>query len=911
MRALTNITGKLAIGLLVIVSTVLLGFGYADYQQTQQRLNAELQRDIDIVVTRLQTSLPAPLWNYETDILNRILFSEVKEVFINGMLVLNDSGEATAGVVVEADEIRSTTDIQVDHSEVKNSGLVFIEDGDENPVGDLKLFISDAYIQDILNENLNKIIKQVLLTDLIILVLFYFALKPIVSPLKYLSTMASKIADGDYSETVERRSRDEVGDLSESFDTMRKTIRKKMLDLASINSVGEQLTLTYDRNKALEIVLNSMGQHSKFTRGSIFLKDKDNIFRVHGFYPEDPEQASPRSFKAGEGVLGIAVNESKTIYIENTASDDRFVTNPENKHSSALLCVPLVDGEETIGALNFSGEVGNVVYESGDDEYMESISRSLVITLKNIDMREEIEEHNRNLELKVRERTAALQEKTNDISAMMRNLQQGLFTIREDLTIHPEYSKFLEEILGTNEIADQSFMPALIEGSSLNADQEHQVEASVSSLVGSDEMMWEFNAHILPNEIIKEFNGKQKIIELDWNPILLEDEIDKIMVTVRDVTQLRQLQAEAEEQKQDLEIISQILALESEKFFDFIASSQNYIDKNRGLISSSDSFNVELVQELFRNMHTIKGNARTYGFDNITEPVHHAETTYDELRKSEQPEWNSSLLLNELEQVQTALDHYKSIAEEKLKLGESQANALVSREVLEDITGTLQALQSANQEPNIQDAIEQQLSHLYAGLYQRVDETIQEVAQSLPKLAQAVDKPEPKLELEAPELFIGKETSAMLNDVMMHCLRNSIDHGIESPDERSQSGKPDNGTIHINISKTNDYAEIRISDDGRGLALGKIKEKALANQVIKDGDSVSASDVAELVFHSGLSTAESVTQISGRGVGMDAVRTFLKEHGAEITLDLEKDDFQDFMPFSTVIRIPDKLLLTP
>lgn len=907
MLCMKSITAKLATGLLIIVSAVLLGFGYKDYKQTEERLHEELVSDVDIVKSRMEMSIPASLWNYETEILKRILFSEVKEVFIAGILVTNDSGENVTGVVIKEGEIEQTEKMPESYSFIESAGLIFTEEGDENPVGTLKLYITDEYIQKILRHNLENIITQVVITDLLILILFYFSLKPIVGPLKNLTEIAGKIADGDYSAEVKRRSRDEVGDLSESFDTMRRTIKKKIYDLASINSVGEQLTLTYDRNKALEIVLSSMGKHSHFKRGSIFLKNHDTgEFENHGYYPEEEKQ-TPRTFKEGEGIIGLSAQLSESIFIPDTENDERFIG--ADGEGNALLCVPLIDGTETIGVLNFSGEIGEVVYEDGDQEYMGSIARSLVITLKNIGMREEIEEHNRNLEIKVQERTAALQSKTNDISAMMRNLQQGLFTIMDDLTIHPEYSKFLEDILGTDSIANEPFMGLLLDGSNLNADQKDQVHASVSALIGSDEMMWDFNAHNLPNEIIKTTGEEKKIFEIDWNPILMDNEIEKIMVTVRDVTELRKLQLEALEQKQELEIISQIISIDAGKFYDFIDSAMNFISKNRELIESAEDYNEELVQVLFRNMHTIKGNARTYGFNQLTECVHLAEGTYDELRKSEQPVWSRERLLEEIDIVAEAVRHYSTTASEKLGMDVDQQTAGLSPEVIEELISTLDGFNKNELFKDFHEDIHDSLKVLYSTIEESLEDTVTEVVKSLPSLARAVDKPAPEIEMKCDEVYLDKKTKNMLNDVLMHCLRNSIDHGIEEPEERKGKGKSEQGHIVVSTKVENDHLKLCIHDDGRGLALKKIKDKALAQGLITDADEKTPQETAQLVFLSGLSTADKVSQISGRGVGMDAVRNFLQDMGGDISLTL-KDEGEgegDFVSFETEIKLPDTL----
>lgn len=904
-----GITSKLALSLLFIVSTVLIAFGYADYRKNDTRLTEDLQRDIKIVRSRLETSLPVPIWNFDTGVIEKILQSEIPQIFIAGIKVLNGSDEVIAGVSLDdkGGPVFST-EFEIQHSWIDSSELYFEEEGEKTFVGKLSLYISDRHIKAILQKNLESILIQVLSTDLIILILFYFVLKPIVGPLKYLNEVAGKIAAGDYSADVERKSRDEVGDLSESFNTMRLTIRKKMGDLASINSIGEQLTLTYDRNMALGIVLERLSEHARFENGSIFLCDnKTQEYSLHGYYPERSEKPLPRSFKLGEGIVGLAISEGQAIFVPDTKQDSRFLGAGDGE-ARTLLCVPMFDGDQIIGAINFSGRLGEVKYSEGDEEFMTSISRSLVITLKNIEMREEIEEHNRNLEIKVQERTAALQSKTNDISAMMRNLQQGLFTILAEMSIHHEYSKFLETIFETEQIANRPFMDLLLADVDLSEDEKDQIKVAISSMIGSDEMMWEFNAHLLPHELVRTRGEAKQIFEVDWNPIVSNEEIEKVMVTVRDVTELRRLQLEAMEQKKDLDIISQILNIESGKFDDFITNAKMYVSKNRELIESSASVNKELLQVLFRNMHTIKGNSRTYGLSYITECAHLAEAAYDTLRKADEPEWMPESLLQDLNAVETEIEHYLRIAHDKLGLSaDSERLKGINTDMIQSLIATLGEISNSQAIGSYKEVLRGQLKTLYGAVFDSLEDTVNDVAQSLPSLAQAVEKPAPRLLVECDEFYMSKKAKNMLNDVLMHCLRNSIDHGIEMPEERREQGKDDVGTIRVNAKMQNGSVLLSISDDGRGLALEKIRQKAIEQGLIESGSNLENSEVAELVFHSGLSTAEKVSQISGRGVGMDAVRNFLREQGGDIVLNLKTTERNAYVPFETQISLPEAL----
>lgn len=136
---------------------------------------------------------------------------------------------------------------------------------------------------------------------------------------------------------------------------------------------------------------------------------------------------------------------------------------------------------------------------------------------------------------------------------------------------------------------------------------------------------------------------------------------------------------------------------------------------------------------------------------------------------------------------------------------------------------------------------------------------------------------------------IDKAMIEGLTDPLMHIIRNSLDHGIEMPEDRLKSGKSDTGTISISAEQANGQMIITIKDDGKGVDSEKVAEKALEKGQIDENQfaSMSHNDKALLIFGAGLSTADQITDISGRGVGMDVVKTNIHKLGGIIKLDTE------------------------
>lgn len=140
------------------------------------------------------------------------------------------------------------------------------------------------------------------------------------------------------------------------------------------------------------------------------------------------------------------------------------------------------------------------------------------------------------------------------------------------------------------------------------------------------------------------------------------------------------------------------------------------------------------------------------------------------------------------------------------------------------------------------------------------------------------------LVLKGEDTELDKTVTEVIGDPLMHLIRNSVDHGIETPEERRAAGKPDVGKITLDAYHDGNHIAILISDDGKGLDLNLIREKAIKKGLISEREELAERDIANLIFLPGFSTAEKVTDISGRGVGMDVVKKALNSLGGMIDI---------------------------
>ncbi len=148
--------------------------------------------------------------------------------------------------------------------------------------------------------------------------------------------------------------------------------------------------------------------------------------------------------------------------------------------------------------------------------------------------------------------------------------------------------------------------------------------------------------------------------------------------------------------------------------------------------------------------------------------------------------------------------------------------------------------------------------------FQRFQRVVRDVSQELGK--------DIRLEISGADTELDKTVVEKIADPLMHLVRNAMDHGIESAERRARLGKPAEGTVRLNAYHEAGSIVIEVSDDGGGLNREKILAKALERGVVQSSEGLTEADVYQLIFEPGFSTAEAVTNLSGRGVGMDVVR---------------------------------------
>jgi two-component system, chemotaxis family, sensor kinase CheA len=205
-------------------------------------------------------------------------------------------------------------------------------------------------------------------------------------------------------------------------------------------------------------------------------------------------------------------------------------------------------------------------------------------------------------------------------------------------------------------------------------------------------------------------------------------------------------------------------------------------------------------------------------------------------------------------------------------LGEIGEDFEMSR--IEDLRSGLEQLEQSTRE--LQESVMQVRMEPIGHAFQPMPRVVHDLSKKLGKDAQ--------LTMSGEMTELDKTVAERISDSLMHLVRNALDHGLEGPDEREAAGKDRMGTVHLAAEHRGGQIVIEVRDDGAGLNPERIRKKAIEHGLLEPGDQSSDAELFDLIFHAGLSTAAQVSDVSGRGVGMDVVRKNIRALGGNIAL---------------------------
>jgi PAS domain-containing protein len=496
---------------------------------------------------------------------------------------------------------------------------------------------------------------------------------------------------------------------------------------------------------------------------------------------------------------------------------------------------------------------------------------------------------------------------TRDIRSLLDNLNQGIFTLTAgSRKIGSLFSAYLRTIIGRDHIEGATFKELLLDDSDLDPDHKARIESALAASLGEDRIAFELNASNLVHELSysNKATGKTQLLELDWAPIHDHDnKVEQILISVRDVTEFRELKKQARQRQEDIEILQELVDVAEDRFIRFMQKARDFLDDNCRIIA--EPYKPEALHSLFINMHTLKGIARSYHFKHLAHVVHLAEETLSEIRKGAQA-WDPLKLESDRQTVAGVCEHYGKIAREKLGWTTSGATVRLKKQQIADMIAYVQkaALSLSRDETHLQlAALERTLLEIR---YHPLALVLDEASRGLDSLARSIGKLPPTLDVRADDVILLESSATSLHGVFTHLFRNSLDHGLEQPAQREAAGKPRYGIIRIETRLTEDELHIFYEDDGCGLDLKQL-ERSAPNPSVLNNDEARA----QLIFVPGLSTKDQSTDLSGRGVGMDAVRSIMQGLGGDIRIELLGGPNQARRNFRLILRLPAQCLVQP
>ncbi len=223
----------------------------------------------------------------------------------------------------------------------------------------------------------------------------------------------------------------------------------------------------------------------------------------------------------------------------------------------------------------------------------------------------------------------------------------------------------------------------------------------------------------------------------------------------------------------------------------------------------------------------------------------------------------------------------------------------------------MQALKDRDRDLPILHTLSQRVTELQEHVMQTRMQPVGNVFNKFPRIVRDMSKKvnkKIKLIIEGNEVELDRSIIEVISDPLTHLIRNSVDHGIEPPEERIRAGKEAEGTIWLRAYQEGGQVNIEIQDDGKGIDPEKIRAKAIEKGLIKpeEAENMSNKELTNLIFLPGFSTAEKISDISGRGVGMDVVKTNFEKFGGVVEINSEKGKGT-----TVTVRLPLTLAIIP
>lgn len=440
-------------------------------------------------------------------------------------------------------------------------------------------------------------------------------------------------------------------------------------------------------------------------------------------------------------------------------------------------------------------------------------------------------------------------DRTKELRAILDNVVFGFFCIDADQNVKEGFTQSCKELLGTGDIAGRRFAELLgvDEKTPDGATLVMTIDQVFSDLMPED---------LAVSQIPHRFVIGDRILRIEGRVVRDTDgSIKLLLMTISDVTQLEAAQRENEGNRALLHILRQRSSFEA-----FLSDTRSQLARAHDAVGAGDQVVVRRVA------HTIKGNVSLYGVAQIARLIHEIEEEHEIDRPH-------------LEQIGSAFRQFLETNAHVLGLTfdtDAAKSFTLTDGNLQKLRGLLSAL-PIDKRASFETVLHELTLVPAAPLLGPIESLVEGLGERLDKRVVA--------RVEGGEVRVDEERLAPILQNLPHLIRNSLDHGIEPADERGD--KPEVATVRLAVSETErDYC-IVVEDDGRGIDAERVVASAVKKGVIsaEQGRRMSEQDKLQLIFLDSVSTAAEVTVISGRGVGMSAIRQAALDLGGSVVID--------------------------
>ncbi len=470
-----------------------------------------------------------------------------------------------------------------------------------------------------------------------------------------------------------------------------------------------------------------------------------------------------------------------------------------------------------------------------------------------------LDEYNKNLEGIVAERTKKLREANNFITAMINSLDQGLFVFDKTKKCLDIFTNACEKIFNKNPKGLE--VPKLL---SLNT-KEIEAFEKWNNVIFSNLMPFEAAKNLGPKNVVTSSYGKNdfQFISLDYYPMVDEDEkLENVVVVATDKT----TEVEAEERfKEKDAYVSMILNIIKNKkaFYDFLDEMEEMLTNLSNFDRHEDLSNIAMIA-----FHSMNGGFANYSISHLVKVARNSETQIKSFigNRKELENLLKSLIAN------FRKERDQLLREIEVQLGNTKNKVEIE---VKDLTAFKEGI-SKGENPN-------ELFNNYF-VNSRIENIFKPYADLIKQIGKKINKPMMPMLIIGGDIRVNTDKIKEFSSALVHLIRNCMDHGIESTDKRLQSGKPEEGSISITCEKIeNDFLRIVVKDDGDGIRIDKIRSVLDKKEI--DHSNLSDKEVMMYIFKPDFSTAEKLTELSGRGVGMSAIDQAIKNLGGRLDLE--------------------------